>query len=193
MEAFRQSQDRVKSMALIHEELYKGRGFKGEGFESEGFETLNFSPYLEELANNLFLTYRLGNTDISLNMELEDNLFFNMDTAIPLGIIVNELVSNYLKHAFVGRDKGEISIKLQKDETEDCSSTFILSVSYNGIGIPENLALKDLDSLGMQLVTTLVDQLDGEFELKRDNGTEFITRFKVTEKNYQVSVSQLVE
>ena len=91
-------------MALIHEELYKG----------EGFETLNFSSYIEELADNLFLTYRLGNADINLNMDLEENLFFDMDTAIPLGIVINELVSNSLKHAFSGRDKGEIRIKLHR-------------------------------------------------------------------------------
>jgi PAS domain S-box-containing protein len=96
LEAFRESQDRVISMALIHEELYKDKTFKGKGFESVGFETLNFSPYIEKLAENLFLIYRLGNTDISLNMELEDDLFFNMDTAVPLGMIVNELVSNSL-------------------------------------------------------------------------------------------------
>ena len=66
----------------------------------EDSNTLNFSQYIEELAENLFLTYRLGNTDISLNMDLEENIFFDMDTAVPLGIIVNELVSNSLKHAF---------------------------------------------------------------------------------------------
>ncbi len=83
LEAFRESQDRVTSMALIHEKLYKG----------EGFETLNFSPYIQELADTLFHTCRLGNTDISLNMGLEENLLFDMDTAVPLGMIINELVS----------------------------------------------------------------------------------------------------
>jgi two-component sensor histidine kinase len=81
-------------MALIHEELYKGGVF----------ETLNFSPYIQELADTLFQTYRLGNTDISLNMDLEEKILFDMDTAIPLGIIINELVSNSLKHAFIDRD-----------------------------------------------------------------------------------------
>ena len=184
LEAFKESQDRVISMALIHEELYKGKEFKGEGFESVGFEILNFSPYIEKLAENLFLTYRLGN-NISLNMELEDNLFFNMDTAIPLGIIVNELVTNSLKHAFIGRDKGEIRIQLHREESE--STLFTLTVSDNGIGIPENLEIEDLDSLGMQLVITLVDQLDGELELKRNNGTEFNIWFTVTARKNQAS------
>ena len=175
--AFRESQDRVISMALIHEELYKGGGF----------ETLNFSPYIQELAENLFETYRVGNRDINLNMDFEDNIFFDMDTAVPLGIIVNELVSNSLKHAFPGRDEGEIRIKLCREESkelesEDCKITsFALTVSDNGVGIPE-IDIEDLDSLGMQLVTTLVDQLDGGLELNRGNGTEFVIRFTVTEE-----------
>ena len=190
LEAFRESQDRVISMALIHEELYKGGGF----------DTLNFSSYIEELAENLFLTYRLGNTDISLNMDMEENIFFDMDTAVPLGIIVNELVSNSLKHAFSGRDKGEIRIKLCSEKTRGMYKQhkktvrvthFILTVSDNGIGIPENLNIEDLDSLGLQLVTSLVDQLDGELELKRNNGTEFTIRFTVTEKNKQASAPAL--
>ncbi|HET8687519.1 MAG TPA: PAS domain S-box protein, partial [Methanosarcina sp.] len=98
LEAFRESQDRVISMALIHEELYRG----------EELDKLNFSLYIKELANTLFLTYRLGNTDVSLNMDLEENILLDMDTAVPLGIIVNELVSNSLKYALLGRDKGEI-------------------------------------------------------------------------------------
>ncbi|HWQ50004.1 MAG TPA: PocR ligand-binding domain-containing protein [Methanosarcina sp.] len=181
LEAFRESQDRVISMALIHEELYKG----------EEFETLNFSPYIEELANTLFQTYSLGDTEIRLNMDLEENFFFDMDIAVPLGMIINELVSNSLKHAFPDREKGEIRIKLSRDENEECAKSiteackrtnFILTVSDDGVGIPENLKIEDLDSLGFQLVTSLVDQLDGEFELKRNNGTEFTTRFTVIEK-----------
>src|SRR5450759_3474015 len=98
--------------------------------------TLNFSPYIEELADNLFHTYRLGNTDISLNMDLEENIFFDMDTAVPLGMIVNELVSNSFKHAFPCKYGGEIRIKLCRDEKG--STGFTLIVSDNGVGIPEN-------------------------------------------------------
>ena len=178
LKAFRESQNRVISMALIHEELYKGRGF----------ETLDFSPYIEKLAESLFQTYSIGNIDISLNMDLMENAFFDMDTAIPLGIIINELVSNSLKHAFTGRNKGEIRIKLHREESEDSKSTsYVLNISDDGIGIPEYLEIEDLDSLGMQLVTILVDQLDGELELKRNNGTEFAMRFAVIEKNNQAS------
>ncbi|MGB9926922.1 MAG: PAS domain S-box protein [Methanosarcina sp.] len=189
LEAFKESQNRVISMALIHEELYKG----------EGFETLDFSPYIQELAESLFNTYRLGKTSVILSMDLEENLFFDMDTAVPLGIIVNELISNSLKHAFPSREKGEIQIKLSREKKEECikiknvtqackSTNFTLRVSDNGIGIPENLDIKNLDSLGFQLVTSLVDQLDGNFELKTNNGTQFTMRFGVTEKDTLIQV-----
>jgi PAS domain S-box-containing protein len=194
IEAFRESQDRVISMALIHEELYEG----------DGFEKLNFLLYIEKLVENIFQKYKLGNTDISLNMDMEENLLFDMDTAVPLGMIVNELVSNSLKHAFIGRDKGEILIKLCRIEpakfqsgravsnNENFQSTsFILTISDNGVGIPENIDIEDLESLGLQLVTTLVDQLDGELELRRNNGTEFTMGFTVTEKNKQESAPAL--
>ena len=154
LEAFRESQERVISMALIHEELHKG----------SGIDTLDFSSYIEELADNLFQTYRFGSTDVRLKMDLEENILFDMDTAVPLGIIVNELVSNSLKHAFVGRDQGEIRIKLCREENGDCtcgkeeskiegckSENFILTVSDKGVGIPENIDIEDLDSLGLQL------------------------------------------
>lgn len=182
LEAFKDSQDRVISMALIHEELYKGGGS----------ETLNFSQYVKELSENLLQTYTVGNTDISLKLNLAENTFFNMDIAVPLGIIVNELVTNSLKHAFQGRDNGEIQLKLQREELRsDPKSvnenfkgmTFVLTVSDNGVGIPENFNIEELDSLGLQLVTSLVAQLDGELEIKRNNGTEFTIWFTVKEKN----------
>jgi PAS domain S-box-containing protein len=184
LEAFKESQDRVISMALIHEELHKG---------SE-IDTLNVSHYIKELADNLFLTYRLGNEGISLVMDIEEDTYFDMDTAVPLGIIINELVSNSLKHAFSGRDNGDIRIKLYTEEIRENkterirSKTFVLSISDNGIGIPEDIDIVELDSLGIQLITTLVEQLDGELELKRENGTEFIVRFTVTEKPKEESL-----
>jgi PAS domain S-box-containing protein len=185
VDAFRESQSRVISMALIHEELYKGGGL----------ETINFSEYVEKLADNLLSTYRLGNTCISLNKDLEGDLFLDMDTAIPLGTIINEIVSNSFKHAFPDRDKGEIRIKLHREEGDftnfreenKCespkSTDLILSVSDNGVGIPQNLDIENLDSLGLHLVTSLVEQLDGKLEIKINNGTEFVIKFTVTEKN----------
>ena len=193
LEAFRESQDRVISMALIHEELHR----------NEGLDKLNFSQYIKELADNLFLTYSLGNDGTRFNKDIEENIFFDMDTSVPLGIIINELISNSLKYAFQGRNRGEIRVKLHREgnrehEIEDRNSTaYVLSVSDNGVGIPKDLDIEDLDSLGLQLVTSLVEQLNGELKLERNNGAEFIIRFTVTEKNNQASQApaqqQLIE
>jgi two-component sensor histidine kinase len=174
-------------MALIHEELYKGGGF----------EKLNFSPYAEELAGNILKTYNLGNNNVCLKLNLEANIFFDMDVAVPLGIIINELVSNSFKHAFKGRSDGNIQIELHREEIRSYFknvdensffTTFTLRISDNGTGIPANLDISALDSLGLQLVTSLVSQLDGELEIKRNNGTEFMIRFTVTEKKNQMSI-----
>lgn len=186
LEAFKESQNRVISMALIHEELHRGGAI----------DSLNFSQYIRELTDNLFLTYKFGSDGIVLDMDIEENIFFDMDTSIPLGMIINELVSNSLKHAFSGREKGEIRIKLHREENKECientsehfkSTNFTLTISDNGVGIPEELDIEDIDSLGFQLVISLVDQLDGELELKRNNGTEFTIRFTATEKDDLIS------
>ena len=172
--AFREGQDRVISMALIHEELYKG----------EGTDKLDFSVYLQKLAKSLFQTYSLNSKNIRLCTNLEENAFLDMDTAVPLGIIVNELISNSLKHAFTEKQEGEIRIQLCREEqnNEMHESLFSLTVSDNGKGIPEDLELESVESLGLQLVGILVDQLDGQIELKRDHGTEFRITFNVAER-----------
>ena len=173
------------SITLIHEELYEG----------EETDSLNFSEYLERLVDNLFQTYRSGNTSISLNMDLEENIFFNMDIAVPLGIVVNELISNSFKHAFPDPDKGTIQIKLFKEENAcrtdkelkskaniNENKNFTLILSDNGVGIPETFKLEHSDTLGIQLVTTLLEQLDASLELKRDSGTEFVIKFSIPDR-----------
>lgn len=157
MEAFRESQNRVMSMALIHEELYTGGGL----------EIINFSEYVEKLSDSLLSAYRIGNINIRLIKDLDDNLFFGMDTTIPLGTIINELVSNSFKYAFTGRNEGEIRIMLRREEKyfikirEESegkgsrSTNLLLSVSDNSIGIPKNLDIENLDSLGLHLVTSM--------------------------------------
>ena len=110
-----------------------------------------------------------------------------MDTAIPLGIIVNELVSNSLKHAFNENQEGEIRIRLCREEQEDKYDDiheflFSLTISDNGKGIPEDIEYEKLESLGLQLVSALVDQLEGEIEIKRKHKTEFRIAFKAAER-----------
>ena len=176
LDAFRESQDRIISIALIHEELHK----------VGGTDTLNFSSYIKKLVENLFHTYSLGNVDISLNMDLEENILLDMDTAVPLGLIVNEMVSNSLKHAFPGRKTGEIRIKLFRKELNQYSDIreeagfenrnidLNLIVSDNGVGIPEIVDIENPETLGLQLIDILVNQLDGKIEQRRENGTKFI-------------------
>jgi len=186
LETLRESQNRVASMALIHEELYEG----------DKIDTFDFAAYLRKLTSELFSSYNVGNDNISLNLDLE-HVYLGMDTAIPLGIIVNELVSNALKHAFPAGSKGEIQIRLRKAETpaanhdisdsgpcsmEKDSFDYILRVADNGKGMPEEIYFENADSLGLKLVNILVEQIDGYIELKRDHGTEFTIRFRnVTE------------
>lgn len=176
LETLKESQNRVASMALIHEELYKG----------DKNDTLDFAAYLHKLTADLFSSYNLGNDNISLKMNLED-AYLDMDTAVPLGIIVNELVSNSLKHAFPAGSEGEIRISLRRNETfdsgddisgpgQDCREKgnfqYILGVVDNGKGIPEEIEIQNAESLGLQLVNILVDQIDGCIELKRAGGTD---------------------
>ena len=118
-------------------------------------------------------------------MDLDENAYFNMDTAVPLGIIVNELISNSLKHAFTEDEDGEIRIRLCREElnNETHMSLFSLTISDDGKGIPQNIELGKLESLGLQLVNTLVDQLNGSIELNRVQGTEFKIAFNAVEKH----------
>ena len=184
LEAFRESQDRVLSIALIHEELHEGRGT----------DKLDFSPYLHRLIESLFETYNVGNFDLSLNIDLEENIYFDMDVAVPLGLIVNEIVSNSLKYAFKNRDKGKMQIKLyreasafansretgeKQDYNEKDDTDFFLTVSDDGAGLPETVNLEEPDTLGLQLILILIDQLNGKLELNRGSGTEYIIRFTV--------------
>jgi two-component sensor histidine kinase len=128
-------------------------------------------------------------------MDLEENIFLDMDTAVPLGIIINELISNSLKHAFPGRKTGEIRIKLFRKEFDQYSgireeagfenrnNDLILIVSDNGVGIPETVDFENPETLGLQLISILANQLDGKIEQRRENGTKFILEFKVKTVN----------
>lgn len=181
VEAFMESQSRIISMALIHEELYRG----------DKIDSLDFAVYLRKLAADLFNSYNPGNKNISLKLDL-GKVYLGMDTAIPLGIIVNELVSNSFKHAFPSRREGKIQINLQKADDSAAMSKipasekecmkrngfqYILTVSDNGKGIPEGMNIENSNSLGLQLVNILVEQIDSCMELDRDQGTKFTIWF----------------
>lgn len=181
VEAFMESQSRVISMALIHEELYKG----------DKIDTLDFAAYLRKLTSDLFRSHKPRNKAISFKLDLEQ-VFLGMDTAIPLGIIVNELVSNSFKHAFPHGKESEIRITLRRagtsaakkhifEQDRDCRERtgfhYALEVSDNGKGIPEEIGIENSNSLGLQLVKILVEQIDGCIKLERGQGTKFTILF----------------
>ena len=178
IEAFRDSQHRVKSMALVHEKLY----------QSEDMVSVDFADYIKNLSNYLFQSYSLDNAKVSLKLDVE-KVFLGMDTAVPLGIIINELVSNSLKHAFTREKEGEIYIELHRAGSANGERTgfsgtarnkedkLTLIVRDNGRGFPEKLDFRNTTSLGLQLVTTLVDQIEGDIELDSSRGTGFKISF----------------
>jgi PAS domain S-box len=186
---FKESQDRVKSMAMIHEGLYK----------TNNLARINFEEYIHNLISGLFSSYGIDKNTIKTRTDL-DNILLDVDTAIPLGLILNELISNSLKHAFpqyipdsqnftftnpVSEGfnstnaqfsppiEGEINILLSQND-----DMLKLVVSDNGIGFPEGVNFKNTESLGLQLVNTLVNQLNGEIKLENDDGTKFILNLK---------------
>lgn len=156
-ERFKESQNRVKSMALIHEKLY----------QSENLEGIYFQEYIQSLLKYLFGSYGVDPNHVKLKI-IADNVLLSINKAIPCGLIVNEIVSNPLKHAFAGKLEGEIIVEFSSD-----GDNHILIVGNNGIPFPESLDFRRAKSLGLQLVCALVGQLGGTIELDRSGGTEF--------------------
>ncbi|MCE5215086.1 MAG: PAS domain S-box protein [Methanobacterium sp.] len=161
-----ESRNRVISMAMIHEMLY----------QSKDLSHINFADYLRSMMSNLFHTYGVENvikTEINV-----DKIYLNVETSVPLGLIISELVSNSLKYAFPEeRDKNEILVSLHRLDGE-----FELVISDNGVGLPGNIDFKNPEStLGLRLVNSLINQLDGSIELDRSQGTEFKINFKELE------------
>ncbi|KKH47465.1 histidine kinase [Methanosarcina sp. 1.H.A.2.2] len=189
IEAFRESENRVISMSIIHEELHK----------SEDTTSIDFAAYLRKLTSELLYSYRVGNEKVRLFLDI-GHIFLGIDTAIPLGIIINELFSNSLKYAFPKGAEGEIRISLCRQSEalgpgsephrdtpisdRDTPITdsgmypgFTLVYSDNGGRFPENIDFKTPETLGLQLVNALVEQIDGTIELEKGDETKFTIRF----------------
>jgi PAS domain S-box-containing protein len=156
LDLFNESQDRVKSMAMIHELLYV----------SNDLSKIDFYDYLKRLTSSLIRSYS-SKKKIDIKIEAK-NIYLSMDTAIPCGLVINELVTNALKYAFRESDSGIISIIIeQKDK-------LLIIVEDNGIGLPEGFNLTDSKKLGLRLVKLLVNQLKGEVNYFRNDKTKFI-------------------
>ncbi len=158
----KESQNRVKSMAMIHEKLYL----------SQDLTKINFVDYIESLVSNLFYSYNVKKTDIKPLLEI-DQISLNMETAIPCGLIISELISNSLKYAFPNGKKGEIQVSLKSED-----NYYKLTVRDNGIGLSEELELENAKTLGLKLVHILTGQIDGEININKKFGTEFNIIFK---------------
>ena len=156
-----ESRDRVRSMALVHEMLY----------QSENLAQVDFGAYVRNLTGYLIRAYRTSSTRVALRSDVQD-VTLGIDLAVPCGLIINELVSNALKHGFPDGRKGEITVKMRAD-----SSTITLMVSDDGVGLPDGLEWQRTDSLGLQLVVMLVEQLEGGIELESNAETVFRITF----------------
>jgi PAS domain S-box-containing protein len=159
----RESQNRIKSMAIIHEKLY----------QSKNLSSIDFQEYTGEIVNQLRISYGIDVKEITIN-SLVNNINLGVDLAVPCGLILNELVSNAIKYAFPGEHEGKIGIMFEKSDDD----VFKLSVSDDGVGFPEDIDFRDTTSLGLQLVITLTEQLDGEITLENSGGTCFHISFK---------------
>ncbi len=165
---FKESQNRIRTMALVHEKLY----------QSENLGHINLSEYLYNVAVNLFHSYNSLSHNIKLESDIQD-ISMDIELAIPCGLIVNELISNSIKYAFPEDKKGNIFLKAVLLN----NSTYNIIVEDNGIGFSNTDNNYESDSLGLQLVKALVNQIDGELNINTDNGTKFEIKFKKLNKN----------
>ena len=171
-EMFRDVQNRIKSIAMIHEKLY----------QTKDLTRINFAEYIATLVTHLIHSYKIDSEKIKLNLVV-DSVLLDVDTAVPLGVIVNELVSNILKHAFpagqyrpgAAGQPDEIEIELTVEE----GGQFLLSISDNGVGLPEELDVLNAPSVGLQLVKMLAGYMQGVIEVEQSAGTTFRIKFGV--------------
>ncbi|MCC7551467.1 MAG: PAS domain S-box protein [Methanobacterium sp.] len=163
VDVLRECQGRVRTMAMIHENLY----------QSKDINHINFGNFVKKLLSDIFYSYRVDPRSIKLTTNVE-NVDIGIETAMPCGLIINELATNSIKHAFPN-GTGNISVELTSSGLNDDS--FILIFDDDGIGLPENLTPENTKKLGLMVVNTLSNQLNAEMEIDRSNGTRFIFNF----------------
>lgn len=161
-EVFRESQNRIQSMAMIHEKLY----------QSSDLANIDFADYIKNLTTSIFSSYKLRGAPVSLSIDIVE-VVFDIDTCVCLGLIINELCTNSLKYAFNESGGGEISIELKGCKGERC----VLIVKDNGVGLPKGFKIEETGSMGHQLVDSLVVQLGGELKVLDVDGACFEITF----------------
>ncbi|MBU4339559.1 MAG: hypothetical protein KKD46_01370, partial [Euryarchaeota archaeon] len=158
------SQNRIVTMSLIHEKLY----------QSKDITRIDVGGYLKELVDGLFSSYDINPGKINVKINVDD-VSLGINSAIPCGLIINELISNSLKYAFPEGRSGEISISLRSTGNHD----FDLVVADNGVGLPKDMDIKKTESWGLRMVSILVEnQLHGELLMNRIKGTAYHIKFK---------------
>jgi len=162
LHAFKESQSRIQSIALIHETLCR----------SEDFSKIDFAEYVRELAHHLLVSYGINSQAIQLEMDLKD-VRLGVDTAVPCGLLITELISNSLTHAFPSRRKGKVQVRLHPTE----NNRFELTISDNGVGFPREVDFRSARSIGLQLVNKLAEQLQATIEIHTSDGTDFKMTF----------------
>jgi len=161
LRSFRVSQDRIRAMAMVHDKLY----------QSDDLARIDFGEYIKSLATDLGNSYGLASRDIDLKIDVE-NILLGVDTAIPCGVIVNELVANSLKHAFPGGRSGDIAISFREVDGQ-----YTMIFKDDGVGLPEGLDISSPSSLGLTIVNALTGQLGGTIGLVNNGGTEISITF----------------
>lgn len=160
-QVFEDSQSRISSMALVHDSLYR----------SHNFASIDLSDYIQTLTASLFHTYRIHPELVKLKIQVDPGVVVTLDKAIPCGLILNELMTNALKHGFPNDQQGEVKVMLDQVAGQVC-----LIVENDGNGLPDTFELKTLQSMGLKLVKALVDQIQGQLALDKTAKT----RFKIT-------------
>lgn len=173
-EIFIESRNRILSMALVHEKLYK----------FNDLSKIDFGEYIEDLSRNLLSAFHKTST-VECVVDKLSEVFLDIDRSIPLGLCINELITNSLRHAFPENRPGKIVISVKKEE-----NVLYLSISDDGIGIADSVVLENLPSLGMQLVYSLIDQLNGTISLERHNKTEFKLEIPLTPKKEIITINK---
>ena len=161
LDILEESRNRIRSMAIIHESLY----------QTSNFSSINFSDYLLNLTTSLIASYRVHAGSIELITQV-DMVELVLDQAIPCGLLVNELITNALKYAFPGDRSGKIFLGLSEKDAK-----IELVISDDGVGMPDGFSILNSDTLGLQLVNTLVEQLDGEIRVENSGGIKYLITF----------------
>jgi len=163
-EMLNESQNRIHAMSLVHEKLYG----------SKDFARIDLTGYVRTMSQDLFQSYKINPGKIDLIIQTDGDIYVDINKAIPCGLILNELISNALKHAFHGDRHGKLQIIIRETKNTEIE----IVVLDNGLGLPDNVNIHQPRSAGLHLVNGLVkNQLDGQIEIKRDAGTEFRIKF----------------